>query len=106
MYPTIGETKHLLLVAVLEEIEPRENTYGPLEERVKATKQRKDHKYELLPRRKPSPISEAELPYIIREGKLVHNKDGNDLHFRTEGQKEAALAQTFTSTVLEKGIYV
>ena len=43
MYPAIGETKHLLLAAVLQEIEPRENTDGPLEERAKATKQKKAH---------------------------------------------------------------
>ena len=28
MYPAIGETRHLLLAAVLQEIEPRENTVG------------------------------------------------------------------------------
>ena len=37
MYPAIGETKHLLLAAVLQEIELRENTDGPHEERAKAT---------------------------------------------------------------------
>ena len=36
----------------------------------------------------------------------MQNKDCNDLHFRTEEQKEAALADTFTSSVLEKGVYV
>lgn len=29
IYPKIGETKHLLIAAVLQEIEPRENTVGP-----------------------------------------------------------------------------
>ena len=38
MYPAIGETKHLLLAAVLQEIEPRENTDGPHEERAKERK--------------------------------------------------------------------
>ena len=40
MYPAIGETKHLLLAAVLQEIEPRENTDGPHEERVRKLKVR------------------------------------------------------------------
>ena len=74
IYPAISETKHLLLAAVSQEIEPRENTVGSLEERAKATKQSKNQTDELLARYKPSPISEAELPYIIIEGKLVQNK--------------------------------
>ena len=102
MYPAIGETKHLLLAAVLQEIEPRENTDGPHEERAKATKQQKDQTDELLAKYKPSPISEAELPYIIREDKLVRNRDSNDLDFRTEQQKEAALADRVISSVMEK----
>ena len=34
MYPAKGETKHLLLAAILQEIEPRKNTVGPYEERI------------------------------------------------------------------------
>ena len=102
MYPAIGETKHLLLAAVLQEIEPRENTDGPHEERAKITKQQKDQTDELLAKYKPSPISEAGLPYIIREDRLVRNRDSNDLDFRTEEQKEAALADRVISSVIEK----
>ena len=102
MYPAIGQTKHLLLAAVLQKIEPRENTDGPHEERAKITKQQKDQTDELLAKYKPSPISEAELPYIIREDKLVRNRDRNDLDFRTEQQKEAALADRVISSVMEK----
>ena len=57
MYPAIGETKHLRLAAVLQEIEPRENTFGPHEERAKATKQRENQTDELFDKYKPSPIS-------------------------------------------------
>ena len=103
MYPAIGQTKHLLLAAVLQKIEPRENTDGPHEERAKITKQQKDQTDELLAKYKPSPISEAELPYIIREDRLVRNRDSNDLDFRTaEEQKEAALADRVISSVIEK----
>ena len=35
MYPAIGEIKHLLLAAVLQEIKPQENTVGSLEERIR-----------------------------------------------------------------------
>ena len=92
MYPAIGETKHLLLAAVLQEIEPRENKDGPYWDRGKATKRRKDQTDELLATYKPSPISEAEL---------LH-RDSNDLDFRTEEQKEAALADRVISSVMEK----
>ena len=38
IYPAISETKHLLLAAVSQEIEPRENTVGSLEERIRKLK--------------------------------------------------------------------
>ena len=57
---------------------------------------------ELLAKYKPSPISEAVLPYIIREGKLVQNKDSNDFDFRIEEQKEVALTDRVISSVMEK----
>ena len=102
MSPSISETKHLLLAAISQEIVSLENTVGLHVERAKATKQRKDQTDKLLIKYKPSPISETELPYIIREGKLVQNKDGNDVDFRTKEQKKAALADKVISIVMEK----
>ena len=42
MYPEIGETEHILVAAVLQEIEPRENTDGPNEERMRKLKASSD----------------------------------------------------------------
>ena len=48
MYPAIGETKHLLLQAVLQEVQPRENTDGPHEERMRKLKASSDYISETL----------------------------------------------------------
>ena len=48
MSPAIGKTKHLLLAAVLQEIEPRENTFGPYEERKRKLKARSEYICETL----------------------------------------------------------
>ena len=48
MYPAIGETNHLLLSAVLQEIEPRDNTDGPHEERIRKLKVRTGYINETL----------------------------------------------------------
>ena len=68
----------------------------------KERKQSKNQTDELLAKYKPSPISEAELSYIIRERKLVRNRDSNDFVLRTEEQKEAALADRVTCRVMKK----
>ena len=43
MYPAIDESTHLLLAAVLQEVEPRENTDGPNEERMKTLRAKNDY---------------------------------------------------------------
>ena len=48
IYPAMGETKHILLAAVLQEVQPRENTDGPHEERVRKLKVRSSNINETL----------------------------------------------------------
>ena len=71
MYPRVSRQLRNLVAEMLQQADPIDDQ---LEERAKATKQSKNQTDELLARYKPSPISEAELPYIIIEGKLVQNK--------------------------------
>lgn len=43
MYSALDESTHLLLAAVLQEVEPRENTDGPNEERMKTLQAKNDY---------------------------------------------------------------
>ena len=79
MYKNLDRGKQLLLAELLQRIQPREDTSGPQEQRMKQLKAKNDYISEML--------------------KFVQKSQKNNLDFRTPEQKQEQYRVSFTDSI-------